>query len=84
MTLHDHQMQPKDIRAILVQGPLLGQRLLLAGPVFEHTINDQKTYPILRAQQCGDELVGTPPLQDPPIPLRRRQQAAEMPLRGTD
>jgi hypothetical protein len=78
---HDHQVQAKAIRGLVVQAPLLGHWMLLARGRLERALDDQRAHARLRRRQRGADVVGNPPPPDPPMPLDRRQQAAKM-LRG--
>jgi hypothetical protein len=56
--------------------------LILTGFVFQRAVDHQITHAIFQRWQCGDNLVGKPPQQNPPIPTRRCQQSTEMPFRN--
>jgi hypothetical protein len=45
---HHHNRPPKDIGALFVQAPFLGQRIFLAGFAFERAIDHQITHPVFQ------------------------------------
>jgi len=77
-----HEVQAKDIGAICVEAVRLGQRMLLAGCVFQRAIDYPRAHPVFRGWQDGEDLVRKPPHQDPRMPICRAQQPAQMSLRA--
>jgi hypothetical protein len=78
---HHDNVQPEGLGSIFVQPPFRGQRVLLARLVFERAVDDRITHAVFRRLQRTNNLVSQPPQEDPPVPIRRCQQAAEVPLR---
>jgi hypothetical protein len=77
---HDDAGQSKTVGSVCMQAPFLGQWMHWAGLVFTRAVYHPRTHPIVRWGHGGNDLVGNPPPQDAPIPIRRFQQPMEMPF----
>ena len=76
-----HEVEAEDSRTIFVQAVLLGPRRLLTGVAFQRAIDDPRTPPSIRWGSGRNDLIRTPPDQEPSMPRPCGQQPAPRPLR---